>query len=232
MTLLSSKMYTSLEAEARPALTPWFTTIQGVDGIGLRTDGCALMNIGLGNLVYQQMMVVCDIVSDGILGQDFLLKYVNNVDYGRQALSTCDGDIPCWIGSKDSMLCRSEVKQPISTPAHSGVCVPVPLSNAGELSPMQCKVCSVKQNSSDEDSVDAIDDSTDPQETVSEVNETDLRSTDHEQEGKSTVTTAIVRVVTHGQASQQYCGSGDARSNAGESGTRDDGCDPTFSKRL
>jgi hypothetical protein len=70
MTLLSSEMYNSLDAEVRPALTPWSTTIQGVGGIGLRTYGCALMNIGLGNLVYQQMVVVCDIVSDGILGQN------------------------------------------------------------------------------------------------------------------------------------------------------------------
>jgi hypothetical protein len=133
LTLLSMKMYNGLDVQTKPALMPWSTSIQGVDGLGLRTYGCAVMSIGLESKVYQQMTVVCDIASDGILGQNFLLKHVNKLDFQRQALSICDGEIQCWIGGEAAMVCRVEVRQQVVVPANSGVWVQVKLPNAEHL---------------------------------------------------------------------------------------------------
>jgi hypothetical protein len=43
-------------------------------------------------------VLVCDILPEGILGQNFLLKYVLKIDNRKLCLCLETMEIPCWIG--------------------------------------------------------------------------------------------------------------------------------------
>lgn len=59
--------------------------MQGVDGKNINVYGCAEINLSFDDSQMCQMVIVCDITPEGILGQDFLLKHIK----------TWDMDVPC-----------------------------------------------------------------------------------------------------------------------------------------
>jgi hypothetical protein len=59
----------------------------------------------IADTLFHHQFIICDITPDSILGQDFLLRHVEKIDYQQQLLQTDNTDIKCWIGGKFQMVC-------------------------------------------------------------------------------------------------------------------------------
>ncbi|VDI36317.1 Hypothetical predicted protein [Mytilus galloprovincialis] len=80
----------------------------------------------LGQEIFSQNFMICNINQDGILGQDFLLKEVSKVNYQRMVLHTIHNqEIQCWIGGKANMICRVEIKDNMTIPPMTSTMMPV-----------------------------------------------------------------------------------------------------------
>ena len=103
------------------------------------------MPIEFNGKIFSQRSVICDIGQDGILGQDFLLRYVSKINYKHYLLHTDQGDIQCQIYGKTDMTCRIEVRRTTIVPPHSGIWLPVDipgcegLTTYGYAEPVQNK---------------------------------------------------------------------------------------------
>lgn len=119
--ILSYKTYESLPHTDRPSLNKEEASIRDVNGNKIQSYGYANFEICLGGRYYDQALVVCDINCDGILGQDFRLKYVNKINYKHMVLQTDDVEIRCFTGGNAPMIGRVQVKRSTAIPAHSDV---------------------------------------------------------------------------------------------------------------
>ena len=79
-------------------------------------------------------VIVCDITPDAIIGQDFLLKYVNKIDYQKLVLQTEKTAIQCWIAGEAEMVCRVEARERITIPPNSRMFIPVEIPCCEKLS--------------------------------------------------------------------------------------------------
>ena len=48
---------------------------------------------------FNQSFIICEMLPDGIIGQDFLLKNVKTLDLENHRLNTLDGYIQLWTGT-------------------------------------------------------------------------------------------------------------------------------------
>lgn len=88
----------------------------------------------LGKHYYHQKFFICDISQDGILGQDYLLSHVKKIDYQQMVLHTGQcGEIKCWIGGKENMVCRVLVRETTTLPSNAGILVPISIPRAEHL---------------------------------------------------------------------------------------------------
>ena len=93
--------------------------------------------------IFQQKFFICNIDQDGILGQDFLLKEIEKVNYKRMVLHTCQNkEIQCWIGGKANMICRVEVKETVIIPPMTSILLPVEIPGAEHLTESGYVECS------------------------------------------------------------------------------------------
>ncbi|CAC5373255.1 unnamed protein product [Mytilus coruscus] len=92
------------------------------------------MNLNFNGKLFPQIISVCDISPDAIIGQDFLLHYVNKIDYQRMVVQTSLTDIQCWVAGETQMVCRVEVKEEITIPANSRMFIPVDIPFCEKLS--------------------------------------------------------------------------------------------------
>lgn len=135
VTLLSREVYQRIPVEQRPVLEPLSYRVMGVNDQPLETLGGGLMNITLQGVGFEQVVIVAAMATDGILGQDFLLKNRIKIDFGRHQISYRDQKIPCWTGGQANMVCQVEVSRETKIPPHSGSMVPVKIPQAGLLAP-------------------------------------------------------------------------------------------------
>jgi len=135
-TLLSFSKFNDINDNIRPKLTKADFSMKDVKGSNILIHGVATVNFKLGEGEYQQNVIVCDITPDGILGQDFMLKYVKQVDYERYIIQTRHDQIHCWVGRKSSMVCRVLVTTKVDIPAHSSMWVSVKIPSQEHLSPV------------------------------------------------------------------------------------------------
>lgn len=88
----------------------------------------------LGKHTYHQTFFICDISQDGILGQDYLLSHVKKIDYQQMVLHTGQcGEIKCWIGGKEYIVCRVLVRETTTLPSNAGILVPISIPLAEHL---------------------------------------------------------------------------------------------------
>ena len=83
VTLLSYHKFNEIAFDKRPNLSETNMVINDVNGKKIKTYGVTLLTIKLGNVEYETNVLICEISFDAILGQDFLLKFINKIDYKR-----------------------------------------------------------------------------------------------------------------------------------------------------
>lgn len=132
-TLLSNKIYQSLDSASKDTLCHENIAMKDVKGSNINVQGTANVVFKLGNFEYRHPVIVCDILPDGILGQDFMLKHVKSVDYENYMLHTANDQINCWIGKKTSMVCRVLVESTVKIPPMSSMWVPVKIPSQEHL---------------------------------------------------------------------------------------------------
>ena len=102
---------------------PITLNVRDANGNLIKTYGSLVVPIEFNGKIFSQRSVICDIGKDGILGHDFLLRYVSN--YKQHLQHTYQGDIQCQMYGKSDMTCRIEVRRTTSVPPHSGIWLPV-----------------------------------------------------------------------------------------------------------
>lgn len=135
--ILSHRIYQKLiEFGAGADLKPCTYSLLDVNGKPLSLHGIFEHDLTLGPATYAMEFLVCSIEQDAILGQDFLLKYVDKIDYKRQLLTTRDADIHCWIGGEAKATCRVLSRDTVIIPGNSKMMIPVVIENAEHLGPL------------------------------------------------------------------------------------------------
>ncbi len=133
-TLLSDRVYFSIEDCDRPTLTPMTQKVKGANGVDIDVQGYTDIMFELGGGCFKQSTIVCDILPDGVLGQDFLLKYASRIDYKRLLIDTSIASIPCWIGGETEAISRVLLVNTTIVPPFTTMLVDVELPNFDKLS--------------------------------------------------------------------------------------------------
>ena len=136
-TLLSYKIFEQIDSSTRPMLRQSQCSMKDVTGKEIKVYGTVELPINLGGTDYWQKVTICEMAPDGILGQDFLLQYVKSVDYEKYTLKmkTCS-TIQCWLGQKDSMICRVLAAEETVIPGNSSVWISVAIPGKENLQPV------------------------------------------------------------------------------------------------
>ena len=133
-TLLSYQIFEKIRETEKPYLSPVTNKILGANGQEIKVYGQATLEIMMGDVMYKQLTLVCDIMPDGILGQDFLLKHATGIDYRSICIYTPQTKIPCWIGGEAEGRCQIITKSNICIPPSSGIVSTVTIPNVQMLS--------------------------------------------------------------------------------------------------
>lgn len=95
-TIISSKTYEFLPDDSKPELAR--SDLKGVNGVHLQTLGMVTFEITFKDQKKkQQTAIICDIEQPAILGQDFLIKNVDRIDYRKMEIKVGNNSLPCWI---------------------------------------------------------------------------------------------------------------------------------------
>jgi len=118
----------------KPTLKISNSVIKDVNGENLKVYGTVQIKINFEKETFEHSVIICDILPEGILGQDFLLKNVTKIDYCKLKLSTYTVDIPCWIGGEAEMVCYIQSNETIVIPPDSKMFIPVNIPKCEHLS--------------------------------------------------------------------------------------------------
>ena len=72
-TLVSARVFQSIQPDKRPLLVKLTDKVRGANGGDIEVLGIADIQLKLGGVCFCQTAIVCDILPDGILGQDFTI---------------------------------------------------------------------------------------------------------------------------------------------------------------
>lgn len=106
----------------------------GANGQEIEMLGKVHISILLDGSSYDVTAIVCDIVPDGILGQDFLLEHATHIDYNNTTIHTHQKPINCWIGGQTQARCRVTTVCETRIPPSSVVRAPVEIEEVQSLS--------------------------------------------------------------------------------------------------
>ena len=108
--------------------------IRDVNGNELSVLGSLDLEVKFKDSKYTFTVLVCDISQDAILGQDFLLKHVQKIDYQKLQVFIGNEILHCWTGGSVAMTCRVTVKEVITLPPGSLKTIHIDIPNADKLS--------------------------------------------------------------------------------------------------
>ncbi|MEW8542500.1 MAG: hypothetical protein AB2693_03115, partial [Candidatus Thiodiazotropha sp.] len=108
--------------------------VRGANGGDIEVLGLADIPLELGGVCFFQTAIVCSILPDGILGQDFMLKYASRIDYGKMLIETCVNTIPCRVGGESESVSRVILHDTLKMPPWSCRHVTVSIPQADSLS--------------------------------------------------------------------------------------------------
>ena len=86
--LLSQQSFDKIGGEGITGLDQRWVIMQGVDANNITVFGSAEISISFGGSQMRHTVIVCDIIPEGILGQDFSLKHIKSWDLGVPSLTT------------------------------------------------------------------------------------------------------------------------------------------------
>ena len=87
-TLLSKQSFDKLGGEGIIGLDQRGIIMQGIDGNNITVYGSAEISISFGGSQMRHTVIVCDIIPEGIPGQDFLMKHIKSWDLDVPNLTT------------------------------------------------------------------------------------------------------------------------------------------------
>ena len=133
-TLVSKKLFQSISKEKRPQLIPMRDKVRGANGGDIEVLGIADLPLELGGVCFFQTAIVCGILPDGILGQDFMLKFASRIDYRKMLIETSVNTIPCYVGGESEAVSNVVLQQTVKIPPWSCHNVTVDITKADVLS--------------------------------------------------------------------------------------------------
>ena len=134
--ILSHRAYTKIPEEHRPPLNKVLTNVHDASGNKISTLGDFQANIELGQHEFPLTFLVCHIDQEGIIGQDFLLKYASDINYKQNIINTEFAKINCWVGTKSTISCKVIVRNTTVIPSNSACLIPVEIFGSEHFS--QC----------------------------------------------------------------------------------------------
>ena len=115
-------------------LQPVPNTLHTVNGEVLSVAGSVDIILKLGDQHYDVNFMVCEMNTEAILGQDFLKRHVDSINYRKSCLQLGNNIVPLYTGGKSLQICRVEMKETIKIPAQSRMWVPVKVPQSEHLS--------------------------------------------------------------------------------------------------
>lgn len=130
-TLLSKRVFDRIEPSLRPELIATKHRLQGANGKDIMVLGRVRTTLMLGKGCFDVEAIVCDIIPDGILGQDFLLQHASKIDYDETTIYTDRANISCWIGKEIS--CNVMTVAKVIIPPMTLIRIPVRIENVENM---------------------------------------------------------------------------------------------------
>ena len=131
--IISNKVYQKIPDNIRPALKTVQTVVHDASGNKIKTFGTVDVKLVLAGHEFEQRVTVCEISQDGIIGQDFLLKYANTINYKQGIIQTIYNEIPCYVGNKSESTCSIVVRRTTIIPSNSAAWLPVDILGCERL---------------------------------------------------------------------------------------------------
>ena len=107
--------------------------VRGANGGDIEVLGITDIRLELGGVCFFQTAIVCNILPDGILGQDFMLKFASRIDYRKMMIETSVNTIPCWVGGESESVNNVIIQDTIKIPPWSCHHVTVSIPRADTL---------------------------------------------------------------------------------------------------
>ena len=133
-TLVSARVFQSIQPDKRPLLVKMTDKVRGANGGDIEVLGIADIQLKLGGVCFCQTAIVCDILPDGILGQDFMLRFASRIDYKKLQIETSVNTIPCWIGGEAESVSQVIIQETTKLPPWSCCNIMVNIPKADALS--------------------------------------------------------------------------------------------------
>lgn len=108
--------------------------VKGADGSRIKIYGREQFQIKLGEEEINHPVIVCDITTDGIVGQDFILKHAKRLDFDALQLVLRSGEcVQCYPKHEAHRVCRVTVSELIEIPPQSYAYVNVTIPESKQL---------------------------------------------------------------------------------------------------
>ena len=133
--LISSSKLSEIDPNNSLPVTPIARTLHTVNGEPMTVDGSVDLVIQIGQEYFDLTFIVCNIDLDGILGQDFLRKHVDSINYKQSCLVIGSNKVPLWTGGQGLQVCRVEMRNTIKLPPQSRMWVPIKIPHSEHLAP-------------------------------------------------------------------------------------------------
>ncbi|KAH3782391.1 hypothetical protein DPMN_160306 [Dreissena polymorpha] len=131
---MSKRAYDQIDHLQKPKLIETQNKLKGADGKPIKLYGKMNVPIIFGKDQIHQQILVCDIVSDGILEQDFLLSHATAIDFKNSLINTKSFQIKRGIGGEANASCRVLTTERKHIPGSSKASVNVKIENPNSLS--------------------------------------------------------------------------------------------------
>ena len=99
----------------------------------IKLYGAVDVKLSLGGCDFDQSLIICDINQDAVIGQNFLLKYAENISHKHGRINTKVNEINCWLGDDSAATCRVVVRRTMTIPSLTITWLPVDIPGAENL---------------------------------------------------------------------------------------------------
>ena len=144
--ILSSRKYNELKTDLESFVRPFNTTVYDASGNAIPTHGAVEVKISLGGCDFGHILIICDIQQDGVIGQDLLLIYAENISYKHGRINTRINEINCWLGDASSDACRVVVRKTTIIPSLIASWLSIDIPGAENLTRFGYVEANVKPN--------------------------------------------------------------------------------------
>ena len=124
VSILNSSLFDTWGNNLEPCLTPQNTMLLTVTGESKPFKGKAVVQILLGKCTFQHEVLFADIILEGILGIDFMIKNKCDLMISRSCLKVKGEEIPCYMSNCIQPVCyKVALVENVSIPAESEITV-------------------------------------------------------------------------------------------------------------